>query len=62
MPRENLKDKATELSRLNTLIRSETMKNIKIVGAETSRTISAAADYLLRLGIKAYVAENGDAK
>jgi hypothetical protein len=41
--------------RINTLVRAETYANVLIVAAETSRTVSCAVDYLLRLGLRAYL-------
>lgn len=42
-------------SRLNVLVRSETMRNVRIVAAELGFTIAKAADHLLRQAILHYV-------
>jgi hypothetical protein len=43
------------LERINTLVKAETYANVLIVAAETSRTVSYTVDYLLRLGLRAYL-------
>jgi len=53
--------------RINTLVKAETYRNVLMVSVETSRTVSSAVDYLLRMGLKRYLelkaqdenAENG---
>lgn len=42
-------------SRLNVLVRSETMRNLRIIAAELNMTHAKAADHLLRQAILNYV-------
>lgn len=50
--------KPGEHGRINTLVQAETYRNVLMVAAETSRTVSAAVDWLLRRGIAAYSKDN----
>jgi hypothetical protein len=48
-----------EWERFNNLLPKETMQNVRIVAAETERTIAATMNWLLKKGLRAYLDEEG---